>query len=90
MAFVILTDFCIKLKIIGCLVMYLCFAEKDKAKKKHKIQLDSITSADNTCKHIVIFYIDVSTLHCSVMEGDKQGAVFSVIFKMPSVCLTCI
>ena len=41
-----------------------------------------------TCKHIVTFYIYISTLYCSIMEGGKQGAVFSVIFKMPSVCVT--
>ena len=59
--------------------MYFMFCRKGESKDKvQKI----------TCKHIVIFYIDLSTLYCSGMEGGKQGAVFSVIFKMPSVCVT--
>ena len=49
--------------------MYFMFCRKGESKKKHKRQLDTITSADNTCKHIVIFYIDAFTLHCSIMEG---------------------
>ena len=54
--------------------MYFIFCRNGEYKEKVEKTTDFTTLADNRCKLIFSFYIDVFNFRCSVMEdGDKQG-----------------